>query len=261
MAVDHWPPRLFLAEDVHFGDTPLTTVAEETQSRWVLRDPGAELDAALNQAGPPLDLVLLRLPPDPDAVLATLRLARAQDWLAAVPVLAIGEIDRADLDFSQLRALGVVGLIDLRSPPEHVRFRINQLVYTAFERRRHHERVPCFIPVQLEAKGAVSEERAVTLSEGGMGLSSRRCIEPGTDAVLRFRLGSGAGEPLVLESRVIYARAVRREETRYEFGLLFRGVAEHARAAIREEVRGLKDAARGQWLFLTRPHEMSTSGW
>lgn len=260
MTDDHWPPRLFLCEDLRFGDTPLAIVAQETQSKWVLGDPAVGLCAALNRAGPPLDLILLRIPPDPDAELAALRLARAEEWLAAVPVLAIGELDRSDRDLSQLRALGVVGLIDPSSLPEHVRFRINQLVYTGFERRRHHERVPCWIPVQLEAKGAVTEERALTLSEGGMGLSSRRCIEPDTQAVIRFRLDSGPNEPVVLEGRVIYVRAVQRRETRYEFGLVFRDVAGHKRAAIREGLRCLKDAALDQWIFLrAHPHERLTS--
>jgi hypothetical protein len=259
MADDHWPPRIFLGEDIRLGDTPLTVVAGETLSKWVLGDPAAELRDALNEAGPPLDLIVLRLPPDPDSVLATLRRARAERWLLEVPVMAIGEIDRSDLDFSRLRALGIVGLVDRRSPPEHTRFRINQLIYTGFERRRHHERVPCWIPVQLEAKGGVSEEFAVTLSEGGMGLSSLRCIAPDTDAVLRFRLDSGSAEPLVLEGRVIYVRAVQRQETRYESGLFFRDVAERTQAAIREGLRGLKDAVRRQWIFLPpQPHERST---
>jgi hypothetical protein len=168
-------------------------------------------------------------------------------YLLSVPVLALGHVDGSDLDLWQLRALGVVGLMDLHALPEHVRFRINQAIYSGLEGRRH-ERAPCSIAVELEANGAVSEERAVTLSEGGMCLSSHRCIEPNTDVVLRFGLDSDPGERLTLEGRVIHAREVQRRETRYEVGLFFREASERAIAAIREEVRCLLDAVGGEWL-------------
>jgi hypothetical protein len=247
MPDDRVPRRLFLSDDIRFGDTLLTAIAGETGSTWVLRDPATALHPALCAAGPPIDLIVLSLPAGAHDALAGLRLARSEAFLMEVPALVISYAD-GGLDLWQLRALGVLGLIDRRVSPEHVRFRINQVIYTGFEGRRH-ERAPCSIPVELEAGGVVTVERTVTLSEGGMGVSSGRRIEPNTDVVARFRLGPDAEEQLVVPARVVHVREAQRPETRHELGLFFGRVSDHARTAIREEVRSVLDAIGRQRLL------------
>jgi hypothetical protein len=239
--------ELFTYEDVRFAYTRLSSIASEARCVCTVRDEKLGLAESLDRRGPPVDLIVLPLPSEPSAVLAALRVARERAWVSAIPVLGVSRIDRSDLDLWQLRALGVVGLIDDRALPEHVRFRITQVLYAGHEGRRH-ERAPCSLSVRVDGCGAVSQERAIALSEGGIGLSSSRRLEPNAHVKLRLRLDSDPGELLELESRVVHARPVQRREVRYEIGLFFLDPSERARAAIREEVRFLLEAVRREWI-------------
>jgi hypothetical protein len=128
-------------------------------------------------------------------------------------------VDTSQLDLWQLRALGVVGLIDGRAPAEHVRFRIGQAAWKSKEGRRF-ERAPCCIPVEVDVESETLTAYAVSLSIGGMGLACPAAIEPNTLVKLRFALEEGEDQ-ISISGRTVHLREVERTGADYEVGLFF----------------------------------------
>jgi hypothetical protein len=228
-------PRIFLAEDVHFCGTSLSTLAAELSCCFVVRDPSLDLCDALEDAGAPLDLLCVSLDPNPNAALAELRACRERASITSIPALAISDAPRHDLDLWKLRALGIIGLVATRSLPEHVRFRISQAVYSGIEGRKH-ARVACHFPVQVSANGESRIEYSVSLSVAGMGLSCSRELGPNTEVELCFALSTQPTDIVTLRARVIHVRPRQRQGVRYEIGVFFLDLSEREIRALAVEV-------------------------
>jgi len=212
-------PRVFIHEDTLFRSASLSQIVEEAGCELAWEPEERDLYDALEEVLPPLDLIIFLLDSESRELLESLAKLRRRDWLASVPILAVSSLDRSQLDLWQLRALGVVGLIDSGAPAEHVRFRVGQAAWKAKEGRRF-ERAPCCIPVELNVDGDSLTAYAVSLSVGGLGLASPRAIEPNTLVHLRFALEEGE-KPISISGRTVHLREVHRTGAQYEVGLFF----------------------------------------
>lgn len=215
---------MFVHEDLSFGRAQISQIVAEAGCEMAGGAWDGGLLDALGEVAPPLDLIVLSFRPEAPATLEAVAEFRKQDWLSSIPVLGVASLDRSDLDFWQLRALGVAGLIDSGAPPEHVRFRIARVAYKGREGRRF-ERAPCCIPVDVDIGGEQIAAYAVSLSVGGMGLACSQRIEPNTPLELRFSLDDD-GEPISVSGRTVHLREVRRPSADYEVGLFFHQLTE-----------------------------------
>ncbi|MGH0030373.1 MAG: PilZ domain-containing protein [Myxococcota bacterium] len=228
-------PRVFIQEDTPFGDSTLSKIVAQAGCETIL-DPGAEdLHRALDAASPPLDLLVLVL--HSSSGLKPIATLRKMGWLSTIPILIVSELDVTELDLWQLRALGVVGLINRGAPAEHVHFRVSQIAYCGRDGRRF-ERAPCCIPVEVRAGGKTSTDYAVSISAGGLGLAVSRHIEPNTVVNLRFSLAEGE-EPIEASGRVVHIRERRREGANYEAGIFFHRLDEALHKQLRVAVHRL----------------------
>ena len=222
-------PRVFVDEDATFSGEPLVRIIEGAGCEAIRAADGKDLTDALDAVAPPLDLVVLALEPDRVGRLHAIAELRKRDWLAAIPIVGVCAWS-AELDLWQLRALGVIGLIDTRARAEHVRFRVGQIVYKGREGRRH-ERAPCYIPVAMDlAEGSLSGH-AITLSVGGMGVVCSRYIEPNTPVRLRFRPDDESCE-IEVAGRTVHVREARRGGGEYEVGVFFQRLSKPAHASL-----------------------------
>lgn len=212
-------PRVFIHEDTLFRNASLSQLVGEAgcELAWEPEEP--DLCGALERALPPLDLIVLLLHSESPDLLEAIAELRKRDWMATIPILAVSALDRSQLDLWQLRALGVIGLVDSGAPAEHVRFRVGQAAWKTRDGRRF-ERAPCCMPVELEVQGEALVAYSVSLSIGGMGLAVSRPIEPNTLVKLRFALEEGE-EPISLSGRTVHLREVSRPGAPYEVGLFF----------------------------------------
>lgn len=232
-------PRIFISEDTQFSRMRLSSIVEEAGCEVVQSTAaGGDLCHQLESVGAPVSLIVVPLYPDPPAQLDAIGTLRRRDWLKQVPILAISPLDQSGLDLSQLRVLGVAGVIDKRALPEHVRFRLSQVVYQGPNGRRF-ERAPCCIPVELDVSGEVRTEYAISLSIAGMGLASSRKITPNTPVKLRFMIGSPEDQLVEAEGRAVHIRPSQREGADFEVGVFFYPLAESACGAIQAEVNTL----------------------
>lgn len=225
-------PRAFAFGDPEFSGVSLSRIIAEAGCELVEAPPGADIFGAFDALSPPLDVIVLPLQGDPADMLKALASLRTRDWLASVPILGISSRDRSRLDLWKLRELGVIGLVDSRALPEHVRFRVGKIVYKGREGRRF-ERAPCCIPVEVSVDGEVRMAYAISLSVGGMGLACGEPIEPNTCVRLRFSIDDEDRElPLDLEGRTVHQREVHREGASYEIGMFFYPLPERIYAAL-----------------------------
>ncbi len=211
--------RVLLSEDTSFYRTRLSTVIEE-DGHQAVKCEGDDLVGALEAVGPPLALIIVPLYPRPEEMLEALRRASELEWLSTVPILGISASSLHGLDLWQLRALGVVGVVDRHSLPEHVRFRVSQLLFGG-KGARVNRRALCDFPVKVVIEGETNTARAITLSEGGMGLSCDCAIEVNTKVTVHFGMPAQGGEIHQAEGRIVHSRVVARPERRYELGLFF----------------------------------------
>ena len=138
-----------------------------------------------------------------------------------------------------MRALGVVGLLDRSTRPAHVMFRLNRILH-ATPGRRLYERAPAFFPVRLEAGGRVVTEYALSLSTGGIGVTSEEPVDLNTDVRLCFSLEDG-GEPLAVSGRAVYSRSAPDGAPLNEIGIVFVGLDQEQKSRIESEVDRLLD--------------------
>jgi hypothetical protein len=177
---------------------------------------------------------LLLLPVDDEELEGIRRLRRVQA-LARVPILGVARGCGPAAAFEPLRSLGVVGLVDARTPVEHVVFRVEQIVCPRRSGRRY-ERAPVFFGVDVAPEGQPSRVLyAATLSVGGLGLLSDEPIEPNTDVSLRFRL-SPSVDDLALTGRVVYCHEEPSAPGMYRLGLFFYPLEESVRRRLADEV-------------------------
>lgn len=219
MTADRRRPRVFIKQDVVFGDTLLSRIVEQAGCELQPSIESSASSDALDEDPVPLALIIVSLDPDPMRTIAWVADLRRRDWLAAVPILGVSSLDRLGIDYRRLREVGLTGLIDAGAPREHVRFRVSQLAYRGREGRRF-ERAPCCIPVELETGGERTTAYATSLSAGGMGLACSHRIEPNTVLGLRFALDEET-EPISVSGRIVRLQESRRPDAAYEIGVFF----------------------------------------
>ncbi len=241
---EHDTPRVFLDRDLFFHRERLSSILGEARYEVVKASEGDSLVETLREISPPPDLIILSFFPSLDTI-GSLEAIRAIEALRDVPVLGVSPLDRSRLDLERLRGLGVVGLVDGRSLAEHVSFRVDQVV-RHIDSGRRHERAPCCLPVDLDVAGEVTTEYALSLSRGGIGLTSTRTIEPNTEIGLRFWLPQCGSELADVRARVVYQRSGHGEFAPYRVGAFFLDLDEQLAAGIEREVRRLLDLA-GMW--------------
>lgn len=241
-------PRVFILENTQFSRMRLSSIVEEAGCEVVQSSVGGgDLCEQLESVGAPVSLVVVPLYPDPSARMDAVGALRKREWLKKVPILAISPIDQSGISLSQLRVLGVAGMIDRRALPEHVRFRVSQVVYQGPNGRRF-ERAPCCLPVDVEVNGEVRTEHAISLSIAGMGLASSRKIAPNTPVKLRFVLGAPEDQLVEAEGRAVHIRPTQRDGADFEVGVFFYPLADRACGAIQAEVNKLLAA----WAAVSR---------
>lgn len=232
-------PTVWISEDVLFHRVWLSQIVEDAGCALVKGDGSA--DAAYHGAP---DLIVCSMT-STDA-LTTLREVRAIPAFQRAPILGLTTLDRSGLPIEQLKALGVVGLIDKRAIPELVSHRINEITRDDGGRRRFR-RAPTFLCVDVTHAGRVSTEYALNLSAGGMLLTAGIPLDANDELALRFQLPLVSPEWLDLRARVIYRRRGRNSAGLYEVGLFFLDPSDVARRLLEAEVDRLleQDDARG----------------
>jgi len=205
--------------------------------------PNANLSDALRHPCEQPDLVVLPIC-DRDSVDAIRDLV-SDPILQGVPILGVTAASYADVDFLDLRELGVVGLIDQRVSSDHLVFRVNQVVRGLTEKRRF-ERLRVLLPMDLEAKGRTSREYALSLSTGGIGLASGRFLEPNTDVCLSFS-PAGLEELDGIKGRVVHTFEVPDSVPRHRLGIVFYPLADRTRLLLEAALERVRqDSKQGE---------------
>lgn len=197
--------------------------------------PNAELDADAAAAFAVPDLIVLSL--EAANALERVRGIRAGGWWDKSPILGIVDISRATVERDRLQALGFVGLVHSDANPDHIVFRIDQIVRAAQE-RRSHERVGTVLPVDLEADGALSTEFVVSLSARGAGVASSRRLEPNTDVTLTF-LDDEFGRLGPIQGRVSRLAEMRDCLPGHRLGVVFYPLPAPSQKALEAQVRAM----------------------
>jgi DNA-binding response OmpR family regulator len=135
----------------------------------------------------PLDLLILPIGPNRCPRADWLRELQAQSGLEGLPILGalVGELDVDQLE--ALRALGLAGVLDPGANAEHIKFRVERVLRRQGPERRVHTRIPVSLEVAVDAGGALTSERADSLSSGGLRLRSTRSLDLNQEVRLRFR--------------------------------------------------------------------------
>jgi DNA-binding response OmpR family regulator len=185
--------------------------------------PHVDSEEVLSGAEGPPDLIVVSIVDGTSPTLEWLRTLR-KSTSPSVPILGVALRDRSEFDLETLRALGVVGLIDSAASPDHVVFRVNELVGSYGERRRR-ERVTALFPVELEAGGETTTEYAVSLSVAGMGINSSRSFELNTCVRLRFHPAVAPEEWIELDAKVIHCARDPNSVPPHRLGVFFYAAA------------------------------------
>jgi tetratricopeptide (TPR) repeat protein/Tfp pilus assembly protein PilZ len=244
-------PHVFVARDDSFYRIPLSQILGEMDLRVIQAPVGEEVEGFLLELEPAPDLVILPFERG-GSFQSFLERMRDVARLKHVPVLGITTLDRSHLDFDSLRRIGVAGLIDKSARPEHVLFRVKQLVSIPEHDSRSHPRAPVDLPVDLGFGGVMTSEYADSLSRGGMRLRSRRQLDANDDVELRFRLGSDR-DLIEAEGRVIYCTPRPVSPTSYSIGIFFRAIGSEAERSIDDEVQRVLAGLRDETELRTPP--------
>lgn len=175
------------------------------------------------------DLMIVPVDPErPETLERARRLAAVEGSTRVFAVTRPGDVSRC-LDL--LRDSGAEGLLATNATASHIEFRLNQ-VLALFPERRHCERVPVLLPVQITTPdGRSSREYAISLSIAGMGIASRRPVEPNTDLQIELVL-SREGAALELAGRVIHCVEDRASIPPCRIGVFFRDPGVEARRSL-----------------------------
>jgi len=232
---DPEPPRrrVLVVEDGGFSARPLSEILE----RWSLDvvPLSGDGDGSAADDETPAQLAIVPLP-DGEAAAERLRRIRSHPRLAEVPILGVVTLAGSPLDCDGFRELGVIGVVDRGATPEQIAFRVGQAVLRPAGRACGQIRVPVDLPVELEAEGRATEERAENLSFGGIRVRSGRALEPNTDVVLRFCLPAQSSEPIRAEGRVIHRHPNPEGDACHSLGIFFRSIEPRHREHLEAEV-------------------------
>lgn len=135
----------------------------------------------------PLDLLILPIGPERCPRQEWFRSLQARPGLEGLPILGAlaGELDVDQLEM--LRMLGLSGVLDLGAAAEQILFRVSRVLRREGPERRVHTRIPVGFDVAVDADGVVTNQRADTLSSGGLRLHSTLGFEVNREVRLRFR--------------------------------------------------------------------------
>ena len=224
-------PCVVLDRDTAFYRVRLSTVLKGAQIDVFVAHPESveKLVGAMKRVP---DLVVHSLQSGLADFCVPLRDLRATPGLEHMPILAIVGLHHSGLDLEELRALGVIGLVDKTATPEQILYRVNQIVRTTHFRRRH-ERAPVFFPVDVEALGSQSSEYAIDLSPGGMRVTSECPIPENTEVRVYFCLGA---ERISAGCRVAHCQRGPTAAIPYQVGLFFTDIDPRLQDAIGREV-------------------------
>jgi len=232
-------PIAVLAEDVSIGGIPLSDTLEKTSCTVVVCKPGESIVEAGNRCPRKPDVIIVPVQPSDSSELDRIREIRESSRLRDTPILAVVDSPGSPRNRRSLQALGVVGLLDRRTAPAHVMFRINRIVHGS-SGRRLAPRAPAFFPLTLETAGRAATEYALSLSPGGMGVTSELPLDLNSVVQLRFRL-EDKGEPLRISGRVVYCRSGPDCAPLNEIGIVFVALDPESRSRIEGEVARLLD--------------------
>jgi len=230
---------VLLVEDVDMRGAPLSETLQMVGFEVSTCGSGEDLVETERQPAHGPDVIVFPLQASDPAELDRIRKLRESEELRQVPILGVVESHGSAENRRSLRALGVVGILDTSTSPAQLAFRLNRIVRTA-PVRRLYERAPAFFPVALEAGGRVTAEYALSISVGGMGVTSERLLDPNTDVRLRFSIEDGS-DPLELAGRVVYCRCDADCAPINEVGLFFVGLDAEKRSRLEGEVARLLD--------------------
>jgi CheY-like chemotaxis protein/Tfp pilus assembly protein PilZ len=232
-------PLALLAEDVPIAGIPLSNTLEKARCKVVVCKQGVSVVATGNLCTRKPDLIIVPVQPSDSSELDRIRQIRESSRLRDTPILAVVESHGSPQNRRSLQALGVVGFVDRRTAPAHVMFRVNRIVHGT-RGRRLHARAPAFFPLTLEVAGRAATEYALSLSIGGMAVTSERPLDLNSHVQLRFRLEDG-GNPLNVPGRVVYCRSGPDCAPLNEIGIVFVAPDPGSRSRIEREVSRLLD--------------------
>lgn len=222
--------RAFLAPGLAARRDPLVRVLSEADIDVVEASCQHGIAEALVRALP-LDLLILPIGPNRCPRQDWLRDLQAQPGLEGLPILGAlaGELDVDQLE--ALRALGLAGVLDPGAAAEHIQFRVRRVLRRDGPERRVHTRIPVSFEIAVDAAGAVSQERADSLSSGGLRLRSARKIEVNQELRLRFRPEPEMGS-IRANARVVNCIAAPAGEEGYAIGVFFLDLSASDRARL-----------------------------
>lgn len=221
-------PRVLVADDLLFEQHRLSELIDDVGAVTV--------HAAETEDFGHLDLSILALrsvgrsggiPPRPPG---------SERWRHP-PVLGITSFDRPWISLPSTDRQ-VVALVDRQANAEQLRSCLRRLLYAGPERRAS-TRASCCLPVEVAVRGGRSVEFATSLSEGGMGLATRRELEIGDSVRLRWDSDGSADEAIEARGEVVHARASARNDADYEIGVVFAELSDRASHLVRSQVVGL----------------------
>jgi CheY-like chemotaxis protein len=183
-----------------------------------------------------VDLAIAALPGSGSGSAVLLATLRGMPALEGVPVLAIARPEAGLVDFDKLREHGVVGVVSSDMSPEHMAFRVGQILPLGSIQERRHVRVPADFDVELEANGELTLQRAENLSVGGLRLRSKIPLEVNATVGLRFRLPLHPAEVIAAEARIIHCQPVAARDGSYAVGLFFRSMPARGRTLVELEI-------------------------
>jgi DNA-binding response OmpR family regulator len=200
----------------------------------------ADADAAATQLRDltePPELAIVGLKSADPANLGNVRALRTAPGGRHVPILGVAGENAVDLDIRLLRSWGITGVVAATLHPELVVQRISRLVHP--DPARTAERASCFVPVQVERLGNVTQEYALDLSVGGMRITCDDRIELNDDLNVRFQLPLVARDLITARARVVHQAPKRNSAGKREAGIFFYPMPARFRRLIEVEVTRL----------------------
>jgi hypothetical protein len=222
--------RAFLAPGLATRREPLVRVLADAGIDVVEASCEGGIAEALVRALP-LDLLIVPIGPNRCPRQEWFRDLQSQPGLEGLPILGAlaGELDVDRLE--ALRALGLAGVLDLGAAAEHIEFRVKRVLRRAGPERRVHTRIPVSFEVSVDADGVISQERADSLSSGGLRLRSARPLETNQEIRLRFRPEPELGS-IRANARVVNCMRAPAGEPGHAVGVFFLDLTSSDRARL-----------------------------
>lgn len=212
-------PSVFIFQDSGLYQSNLARLLGQGHCEVTEILPNADLPGDLLTLETTPDLFIFPLRSRGSECLERIGKVNSHEQFQDLPILAVADLRDLSIDIEDLRALGVVGVVDRRAKIDHIMFRINQLVRPSAQRRRW-ERLDSFFPVTLDADGTLSKEVALNISLGGISVRSARELEVNTYVSVSFKIEAENAE-LKLEGRVVRSNSDPKTVPAYRLGIVF----------------------------------------